>query len=86
MRRSLSPLMQQSFVKIVNEDLRKCARQVRNEVLIVQGMDDSVTTNAQALAYLKSFPNARIEYIEGGHFAFAENPIVFCLQAEEFFL
>ena len=73
--RSLSPIMRQSFIKIVNEDLRECAGQVCNEVLIVQGMDDQ----------LKAFQNARIQYINGGHFAFAENPTAFCLQAEEFF-
>ena len=82
--RSLSPIMKESYKKIVNEDLRKCAGQVCNEVLIVQGKTDTVTTEKEALAYLSAFPNARLSYIDGGHFAFAENPTQFCLQVEEF--
>ena len=83
--RSLSPLMQESYKKIVNEDLRKCARQVCNEVLILQGTKDTVTTEKEAQAYLQAFPNAQLRHIEGGHFAFAEHPTEFCLQVEEFF-
>ena len=82
--RSLSPVMKESYKKIVNEDLRKCAEQVRDEVLIVQGKADTVTTEKEAQAYLRAFPNARLVHIDGGHFAFAENPIPFCLQVEEF--
>ena len=82
--RSLSPVMKESYKKIVNEDLRKCAGQVRNEVLIVQGKRDTVTTEKEAQAYLRAFPNARLVHIDGGHFAFAETPISFCLQVEEF--
>ena len=83
--RSLSPLMRESYKKIVNEDLRKCAGQVCNEVLILQGTKDTVTTEKEAQAYLQAFPNARLRYIDGGHFAFAEHPTEFCLQVEEFF-
>jgi pimeloyl-ACP methyl ester carboxylesterase len=83
--RSLSPLMRESYKKIVNEDLRKCAGQVCNEVLILQGTKDTVTTEKEARAYLRAFPNARLRYIDGGHFAFAEHPTEFCLRVEEFF-
>ena len=82
--RALSPIMQESYKKIVNEDLRKCARQVCNEVLILQGIADTVTTEKEAKAYLQAFPNATLQYVEGGHFSFAEHPIEFCLRAEEF--
>jgi pimeloyl-ACP methyl ester carboxylesterase len=82
--RTLSPIMKESYKKIVNEDLRKCAGQVCNEVLILQGKADKVTTEREALIYLNAFPNARIRYIDGGHFAFAENATQFCLLAEEF--
>ena len=84
--RSLSPLMQESYKKIVNEDLRGCAQGVLNEVLIVEGTRDSVTTMADAKAYERAFPRARLETIEGGHFAVVENPVAFNLLAEEFFL
>ena len=83
--RGLSSLMKGSYKKIVNEDLRECARGVFNDVLIVEGKEDKVTTRAEAEAYLRCFPKAKMEMIEGGHFAFAENPLSFNLIAEEFF-
>ncbi len=83
--RQLSPLMKESYKKIVNEDLRACASGVLSDVLIVEGKDDKVTTKAEAEAYLKCFPKGRMRMIEGGHFAFAENPVSFNLIVEEFF-
>ena len=83
--RSLSPLMKESYKKIVNEDLRVCACGVLSDVLIVEGKDDTVTTRAEAEEYLRCFPKGRMRIIEGGHFAFAENPVSFNLIVEEFF-
>ena len=82
--RSLSPLMKESYKKIVNEDLREAARSVENETLLVEGTRDNVTPLAEARAYLQSFPRAKLKQMEGGHFAFAENPVAFNLIAEEF--
>lgn len=83
--RNLSPVMKESYKKIVNEDLRICAGQVRNETLLLVGKTDTVTPKKEAEAYLKAFPFARLREMEGGHFAFAENPVAFNLIAEEFF-
>ena len=83
--RTLSPLMKESYKKIVNEDLRECASGVLNQVLIVESKDDKVTTRAEAEAYLRCFPKGTMRMIEGGHFAFAENPVSFNLITEEFF-
>lgn len=82
--RSLSPIMKESYKKIVNEDLRACAKRVQNRVLIVQGTRDKTVSSAEAEAYVDAFPWAKMKKIEGGHFAFAENPVVFNLIAEEF--
>lgn len=82
--RSLSPIMKESYKKIVNEDLRACARKVKNEVLIVEGISDTVTTGAEAEAYLACFERGTLHRIDGGHFAFAENPLAFNLLTEEF--
>ncbi|MBQ8375260.1 MAG: alpha/beta hydrolase [Clostridia bacterium] len=82
--RTLSPVMKESYKKIVNEDLRVQARKVENEVLIVEGTTDTVTPKREAEAYLQSFPQARLVEIAGGHFAFLENPISFNLTVEEF--
>ena len=82
--RSLSPLMKESYKKIVNEDLRACAKRVQNRTLIIQGKKDKTVREEEALAYLDVFPWAKMKKIDGGHFAFAENPVVFNLMIEEF--
>jgi len=83
--RTLSPIMKESYKKIVNEDLRGDAREVQNRVLIVEGREDGTTTLAEAKEYLRNFPNAELEMMDGGHFAFLENPNSFNLLVEEFF-
>ena len=82
--RSLSPIMKESYKKIVNEDLRCCAKEIKNKVLLVQGLSDGVTPMREAEAYLQCFEKGRLTAIPGGHFAFAENPVLFNLITEEF--
>lgn len=82
--RSLSPIMKESYKKIVNEDLRACARKIENEVLLVTGEGDTVTPKKEADAYLACLKRGRLCTMPGGHFAFAEYPTVFNLIAEEF--
>jgi len=83
--RTLSPVMKESYKKIVNEDLRLDAREIENEVLIVEGNEDMTTPMAAAEIYRSQLRHGRIKTMEGGHFAFAENPVSFNLIAEEFF-
>ena len=83
--RTLSPVMKESYKKIVNEDLRGCATKIENEVLLVQGKGDTVTPKKEAEAYLACLKKGRLKMIDGGHFAFAEHPLAFNLIAEEFF-
>lgn len=83
--RSLSPIMKESYKKIVNEDLRKCAKQVENPVFIIEGEEDKTTPMREAQAYAECFPQCHLQTISGGHFAFAENPTLFNLMVEEFF-
>ena len=82
--RTLSPLQRESYKKIVNEDLRMCARAVKNRTLIVQGKADTVTPLESAQIYMQNLPCARMKLIDGGHFAFVENPLTFNLITEEF--
>jgi len=83
--RALSPMMKESYKKIVNEDLRDCAKSIQNQVLIVEGRGDNVTTLREAQTYLQAFPHGKMYIIEGGHFAFVEHPTSFNMIAEEFF-
>lgn len=83
--KTLSPIMKESYKKIVNEDLRGCAKRVQNEVLLVVGDLDTTTPIREAQAYLNSFPNAKMRGIGGGHFAFVDDPLTFNIIAEGFF-
>ena len=83
--RGLSPVMKESYKKVVNEDLRACARKMDSEVLLVQGMEDTTTPKREAEAYLVCLKHGRLTMMEGGHFAFAEYPLAFNMIAEEFF-
>ena len=82
--RTLSPTMKESYKKIVNEDLRETASRVQNEILIVEGRSDTTTPPREAEAYISVMQRARLVFLDGGHFAFAENPTTFNLLAEEF--
>ena len=82
--KTLSPIMKESYKKIVNEDLRECARKVENPVLILEGERDDVTTKAEADIYAAAFPNAKLRLVPGGHFAFVDDPLTFNLLTEEF--
>lgn len=82
--RKLSPVMKESYKKIVNEDLRENAKSIENETLILEGAQDTTTTLAEAQAYKDCIKNARLKVVEGGHFAFAEHPVEFNLNVEEF--
>lgn len=83
--RSLSPVMKESYKKIVNEDLRGDIGKFSPRALVIEGTEDAVTTAAEAEEYAAILPRGGLKYIKGGHFAFAENAADFTLAAEEFF-
>ena len=82
--KTLPPVMKESYKKIVNEDLREDAKKIKNPVLLVQGKDDYTTPKKEALAYLKCIQKGKLVEIQGGHFAFMDDPFTFNLIAEEF--
>ncbi len=82
--RSLSPIMRESYKKIVNEDLRECAKQISNPTLLIVGKEDRTTPLKEGKIYLQSLRNGRLKEMKGGHFAFAEEPTNFNLIVEEF--
>ena len=77
--------MKESYKKIVNEDLRGDAAEIENEVLLVEGEQDTTTPPEEAEAYLAVLQRGKMKRMEGGHFAFVEYPVSFNLIAEEFF-
>ena len=54
--------------------------------LIVNGKFDKVTPKSSAKKLLKGIKNSRLIFIDGGHFAFAQNARVFNAIVKEFLL
>ena len=84
--RSLSPLMRESYKKIVNEDLRLDAEKIRIPVLFINGENDRETPLSSIEIYQRAIAGSQITVLRSaGHFAHLDNPLAFNLAAEEFF-
>ena len=84
---SLSPIMQQSFIKIVNEHLDEKLSFIKNETLIINGEKDKETPLYMAKTLNKNIKNSKLVTLKGaGHFAFLDCPHKFNLEVKEFLL
>jgi pimeloyl-ACP methyl ester carboxylesterase len=73
--RTLSPVMRESYKKIVNEDLRGCAAEIKNKTLLIYGSDDRVTpADEEGKIFNGLIEDSRLVITDGGHFCFAEHP------------
>lgn len=68
----LSPLMKQTFVKVVNEDLIDFANSIECETLIVWGRNDKDTPLYMARRLKRKIKNSRLEIYDAGHFSYLE--------------
>lgn len=85
--RNLSPVMKESFIKIVNEYLDDKLKNIENEVLIIFGANDKETPLYMAKRLKKGITNAKYKVINGaGHFCFIEKPNKFNAEVKEFLL
>ena len=75
--RRLSPVMKESYKKIVNEDLRTCAARVTAPALLIYGRGDTVTPADEEGKVFSSVMGARLVIIDGGHFCFSQNAGIF---------
>jgi pimeloyl-ACP methyl ester carboxylesterase len=76
--RNASPIMRQSLVKAVNEDLSDCLKDIKVETLLIWGDNDTATPLSDAHKMEKNIPNAGLAVIKNaGHFCFIDQPIVF---------
>ena len=83
--RSLSPLMRESYKKIVNEDLREEAKRIARPVLYLNGERDRETPLSSVKILHECTAGSRLAVLKGcGHFAHLEEPLLFNLAAEEF--
>lgn len=81
----LSPVMKESYKKIVNEDLRACARHVQIPVLFVYGDKDTTTPVKEGKLYSAAILGSRLEILPHcGHFAFLDDAPLFNQITEEF--
>ena len=65
--RNCSPVMQATFVKVVNEDLSRYAKRVRCPVLIVNGRADVATPLAHAKRLRRLIADCQLVEIDGDH-------------------
>ncbi len=73
--RTLSPVMKESYKKIVNEDLRSCALKIKNKTLLLYGRGDTVTPPGEEGETFKNLiAGSRLHLTDGGHFCFSEHP------------
>jgi len=84
--RSLSPVMKESFKKIVNEDLRLEAKNIVCETLLLYGRKDKSTPIEYGKIFASAIPRSSLIIMENcGHFAFLDDYYKFNLLAEDFF-
>lgn len=73
--RKLSPVMRESYKKIVNEDLQTAAANIKNNTLLIYGKDDTVTPpDEEGKTFNRLICGSQFIEIAGGHFCFSENP------------
>lgn len=84
--RGLSPVMKESFKKIVREDLREEAARITRPVLFLYGANDRETPPSYGEIFHAAVPHSRLTVLRDcGHFAFLDDPLAFRLAVEDFF-
>lgn len=76
--KKLSPLMRESYKKIVNEDLREEAAKILSPTLLIYGKGDTSTPpEKEGRIFASQIKNSRLEVVAGSHFCFCEHPDYF---------
>lgn len=74
-----SPVMRQSLVKVVNEDLEPFMPSVTQPALLIWGDKDMATPLSDGQKMEKLMPEAGLAVINGaGHYSFLDNPYLYC--------
>ncbi|MBP5193186.1 MAG: alpha/beta hydrolase [Clostridia bacterium] len=83
---ALSPVMRESFVKIISEHLEKYLPQIKAPTLLVFGENDRETPLYMARRLNRNIAGSGLVIMKDcGHFCFSQNPAVFNAIAFEFF-
>ena len=84
---SLSPIMKQSFINIVNERLDYTLPYIKTKTLLIFGEKDKETPLYMAKKFEKGLQNSTlITFKDAGHFCFLDKPQTFNTEVKEFFL
>lgn len=84
--RGLSPVMKESFKRIVGEDLRRDAEKIVSPVLFLCGDRDRETPLSSVKILHRAVKHSELLVLHGaGHFAYLDDPPSFRLAAEDFF-
>ncbi len=84
---ALSPVMKESFKKIVSEYLDDRLRYIKNRTLIVFGSEDKETPLYMAKRLNAGIAESTLSVIDGvGHFCFMDKPLKFNMEVKEFLL
>lgn len=77
--KSLSGVMRETFVKVVNLDLTELLDKIRNETLLIWGSEDTSAPLWMGQLMEKRMKNAGLAVIEGaGHFSYIDDYLRFC--------
>jgi len=72
--KKLTGLMKQTFINVVNEDLKDCFKKVRCDTLLFWGENDTETPLYMARKINKWIKNSELIVLEGaGHFCYIDN-------------
>ena len=83
----LSPVMKESFKKIISVDLTDRLSKIENQTLIISGLKDKETPPKTAKIINKKIKNSTLYFIgNGGHFCFVDEPNEFNAVVKEFLL
>ncbi|MCD8040500.1 MAG: alpha/beta hydrolase [Clostridia bacterium] len=84
--RRLSPVMRQSYKKIVNEDLTADAAKIKCRTLLLYGEGDTVTpADEEGITFNHAICGSQLKIMCGGHFCFSEYPQAFNSSVARFF-
>lgn len=81
---SSSGVMRQTFVKVVNQDLSRYAKQITCPTLLVWGKSDSATPLWIGQKYNRLIKGSALIVLEGSHFVFLERATQFAMIVKSF--
>lgn len=80
----LTPVMQRTFIKVVNEDLKKDIKRIKTPVLLIAGRGDEAVAVNKVKKIKKLIKTADYACLLGGHFCYLKENQRFNLLSERF--